>query len=225
MQQVDLMLVYNLTASHFALSNIALRRLKVARFNDLNDPFELLAVDVAAFDLRVGILAKKRLIDSTEGLLCFSQSYRNPLLWSHYADKHKGIALGFEVPDNLLTPVHYIGGMHKINVLAKSTEQATIDRLLDRLRYTKFEGWKYEDEVRQFFKLDTLDSQPGFHFVPFSAQLQLREVILGPRCDIPIASVRTLVQPFYMKVHVKRARIAFRKFAVVEDRQYRERKT
>ena len=55
------MRVYYLTPSQYALSSIALRRLKVARYNDLNDPFELLAVDVASKDLRIGILAKKRI--------------------------------------------------------------------------------------------------------------------------------------------------------------------
>lgn len=63
------MRVFYLTTSQFALSNIALRRLKVARLNDLNDPFELLAIDVAAFDLRVGMSAKKRQIDLREGLM------------------------------------------------------------------------------------------------------------------------------------------------------------
>lgn len=217
------MRVYNLTTSQFALSNIALRRLKVARFNELNDPFELLAIDVAALNLRVGMSAKKELIDSTEGLLCFSGSWRNPLLWSHYADKHKGIALGFDVPDDLLTRVQYIAGMHKIDVMAKSTLQETIDRLLDRLRYTKFDGWKYEDEFRQFFKLKELDAQSGLHFAPFSEELCLREVILGPRCDVPINSVRTLVEPFPCKVHVSRARIAYTKFGVVEDRGSRKK--
>ena len=109
------MRVYNLTTSQFALSNIALRRLKVARFNDLNDPFELLAVDVAEVDLRVGIRAKKEQINLTEGLLCFSRTWRSPLLWSHYADKHRGIALGFDVPDQLLVPVHYIQGLHRVD--------------------------------------------------------------------------------------------------------------
>jgi hypothetical protein len=213
--------VYNLTTSQFALSNIALRRLKVARFNDLNDPFELLAVDVAEFDLRVGIRAKKEQIDSTEGLLCFSRTWRSPLLWSHYADKHRGIALGFDVSDPLLVPVQYIQGLHKIKALAKETEQSTIDKLLDRLRYTKFDGWAYEDEVRQFLKLDSLSHQSGLHFVPFSADLVLREVILGPRCDIPVEAVRTLVQAFHGRVHVTRARIAYTKFGVVEDRRFR----
>lgn len=217
------MRVYNLTTSQFALSNIALRRLKVARFNDLNDPFELLAVDVAAVDLRVGLRAKKELIDSTEGLLCFSRTWRNPLLWSHYADKHKGIALGFDIPDELLFDVKYIGGMHKINVTEDSTKSETIDRILDRLRYTKFDGWKYEDEVRQLFMLDALRAQSGLHFIPFSGTLSLREVILGPRCDVPIGSMRSLVERFPEKVHVCRARIAYTKFGVVEDRSFRRK--
>jgi hypothetical protein len=208
--------VYNLTPSQFALSNIALRHLKVARFNDLNDPFELLAVDVAERNLRIGMAAKKKQIDLTEGLLCFSKTWRSPLLWSHYAEKHRGIALGFDVPDHMLVPVQYIKGLHKIKVLSNETEQSTIDKLLDRLRYTKFDGWAYEDEVRQFFRLDDLSYQSGLHFIPFSVDLVLREVILGPRCDIPIEAVRTLVEAFPGKVRVTRARIAYTRFGVVK---------
>jgi len=96
------MRVYNLTTAQYALSNIALRRLKVARYDQLNDPFELLAIDVASRDLRAGILAKKTQVHSQEGLICFSRSWKNPLLWSHYAEKHAGIGLGFEIPENLL---------------------------------------------------------------------------------------------------------------------------
>lgn len=210
------MRVYNLTPSQFALSNIALRHLKVARFNDLNDPFELLAVDVAERNLRIGMAAKKKQIDLTEGLLCFSKTWRSPLLWSHYAEKHRGIALGFDVPDHMLVPVQYIKGLHKIKVLSNETEQSTIDKLLDRLRYTKFDGWAYEDEVRQFFRLDDLSYQSGLHFIPFSVDLVLREVILGPRCDIPIEAVRTLVEAFPGKVRVTRARIAYTRFGVVK---------
>jgi hypothetical protein len=217
------MRVYNLTASQFGLSNIALRRLKVARFHDLNDPFEMMAVDVANRALRVGMSAKKKQIHSREGLLCFSEDWRSPLIWSHYAEKHKGLALGFDVPDNLLIRVRYQGGMHKISVAPGSTDQKTIDRLLDRLRYTKFDGWKYEAEVRQFFPLNTLDEQSGLYFVPFSETLVLREVVLGPRCDLPIDSIRDLVEPFSQKVYVRRSRIAFKKFAVVEDRRFRSK--
>lgn len=41
------MRLYHLAPTQFALSAIALRRLKVARINELNDPFEILAVNLA----------------------------------------------------------------------------------------------------------------------------------------------------------------------------------
>jgi hypothetical protein len=41
------MRVYYLSESTFALSNIALRRVKISRFAELNDPFELLGADLA----------------------------------------------------------------------------------------------------------------------------------------------------------------------------------
>src|SRR6266496_868232 len=32
------------------------------------------------------------------GLLCFSKTFRSPLLWGHYAESATGLALGFDVP-------------------------------------------------------------------------------------------------------------------------------
>jgi hypothetical protein len=212
------MRVYNLTTSQFGLSNVALRRVKIARFSDLNDPFELLAVDVAERDLRAGILAKKQLINEQEGLISFSRTWRDPILWSHYGEKHRGLCLGFDVPDSHLVVVKYVKGLHKIDVASKSTKQQTIDHLLNRLRFTKFDGWEYEKEVRRFIDIRTLNAQSGLYFLPFSPDLVLREVILGPRCDLPIESIRNLAEQFTPKLHVVRSRIAYTKFAVVEDR-------
>lgn len=212
------MLVYHFTTAQFGLSNIALRRLKVARFSDLNDPFELLAIDVANKDLRVGILAKKQAINDNEGLICFCRDWRDPLLWSHYGDKHRGMCLVFDVPDRLLKPVRYVNGLRKIDVLSPSVPQAIIDRLLDRLRYTKFKGWAYENEVRKFVELRSLKSQSGLYFLPFSEELVLKKVILGPRCDLPIADVSKLVAQLKPSIRVLSSKLGFTKFAVVEKK-------
>lgn len=217
------MRVFNLAPAHFALSNIALKRLKLTRFHSLNDPFEMLAIDVASGDLRVGIRAKKTAIDKAEGILCFSKYWKNPLLWSHYADKHRGIALGFDVPESSLKPVRYVARMDKINLLSDEISQKQVTIFLDRLRYTKFKDWQYEDEVRQFFDLHALSEQGGLYFVPFSQDLLLREVILGPHCDIPIEAIRSLVEPHQPQVFVRKARIAYKNFGVTEDRSFRKK--
>jgi len=91
------------------------------------------------------------------------------------------------------------------------------------LRYTKFKGWEYEEELRQFVALTGLEDQSGLYFRPFGDELLLREVILGPRCDIPIRLVRNLVAGFSQKIVVSKARIAYTKFGVVEDRGCREK--
>jgi hypothetical protein len=48
-------------------------------------------------------------------MLCFSRDWHNPVQWSHYADKHRGICLGFDVPDSLLVPVQYTKEPPKLN--------------------------------------------------------------------------------------------------------------
>ena len=208
------MRVYYLTAATFGLSNLALRRLKVSRFSELNDPFELLAVDSANPDLREAVQARKGDVDGNEGLVCFSRGWRNPLLWSHYGEKHRGMCLGFDVPDANLTKVIYRGGLRKI-------AQHEIEDKIRLLQRTKFRGWSYEQEERMFVDLRGMKPQSGLFFIPFSTNLALREVILGPKCELPISEIRELARIFEPPVFVVGTRIAYTKFAVVEDRTLR----
>jgi hypothetical protein len=89
--------VYHLTSAEYAVSNIGLGRIKLARFSDLNDPFELLAVNFRERQVRKIVRDFKDAYDSHTGLLCFSADWTNPVLWSHYAEKHRGVCLGFNL--------------------------------------------------------------------------------------------------------------------------------
>jgi hypothetical protein len=89
------MRLYQLGSANYALQNIERQRLKVSRIDNLNDPFELLgAMQRDKHWRRIFRQAKTR-IHNQDGVLCFSRSWRNPVLWSHYGDKHRGICLGF----------------------------------------------------------------------------------------------------------------------------------
>jgi hypothetical protein len=83
--------VYYLTPAQFAISNIALQRVKVARFSDLNDPFELLSIDRSKVKNRRALRKRTRKINDETGLLCFSKSWGTPVLWGHYAERHAGM--------------------------------------------------------------------------------------------------------------------------------------
>lgn len=212
------MRVYYLTSAVFALSNLALRRIKVARFSDLNDPFELLAVDLGDKDHRKAFRASKDQIDADKGLICFSESWSNPLLWGHYADKHTGIALGFEVPETLLAPVIYATKPLKIPIDRQSGAPKLSEAMVNQLLRTKFSDWKYEKERRLFVQLDHSTRESGMYFYDFSDELQLREVVLGPKCELPISRVRSLLVGSRPAVEVIKARIAFRSFRVLKNK-------
>jgi hypothetical protein len=41
------------------------------------------------------------------GLLCFAGDWSEPVMWSHYAEKHTGICLGFDVSRSAVQQVSY----------------------------------------------------------------------------------------------------------------------
>ena len=61
--------VYHLTSADFAINDIALRRLKIARILDLNDPFELMAFSFRDKRIRKVIRNFKDAYDTDTGLI------------------------------------------------------------------------------------------------------------------------------------------------------------
>ena len=212
------MRAYYLTGASFALSNLAMRRVKIARFADLNDPFELLAVDLKNKDHRWAFQATKEQLNEDKGLICLSKTWGNPLLWGHYAEKHTGIALGFDVPGSHLAPVIYARKPVKIPIDKGTNLPRLSEALMNQLLRTKFADWKYEKEVRLFVQLDHTTRESGLYFYDFSNDFTLKEVILGPRCELPISAVREFVNTVSPSVTVVKARIAFNSFRVIKNK-------
>ena len=110
------MRAYHLLSKQYALQALQNQRLKVARFDDMNDPFELLAADLSDRRVQRAFVKWKKQTSPNTGLLCFSLGWTNPLLWSHYADRHHGVALEFEIDDGYVVPVRYADSRLKLNV-------------------------------------------------------------------------------------------------------------
>lgn len=148
------MKVYKFLEETYAINNLAFRRLKVSRINQLNDPFELLGADLIDPRDRRAFMAFKENLDETTGLLCFSNTWQNPVLWGHYAKSHTGIALGFEIPENNLHKVKYRS--KRVPVKFDTATQRVVDgkNVVNKLLSTKFRGWAYEGEYRTYVELD-----------------------------------------------------------------------
>lgn len=212
----DVLRVYHFTSADHAASDIEKGRLKVARFSELNDPFELLGANFKERQIRNVIRSFKVKYSANTGLLCFSQNWTSPVLWSHYSDKHKGICLGFNVPKVCIQYVEYSDA--RLSPFENDADPSKLSKqLLKRLPYTKSAHWLYESEVRFFVELKEMLKDGEYYFHPFGPGLDLAEVILGENCNANLETIRALVKSRYPNTVTFAARMAFKSFAIVPD--------
>ena len=126
------------------------------------------------------------------GILCFCDTFKEPVVWSHYADKHRGVAFEVSVEPNPMhvTRMRYTSERPVIdaNVYAKvqhngAERDAYLTPLIIGLMRQKSLGWEYEREYRLFFELSTLDIGGGLYFKRIPDNF-LKRVILGWKCPL-----------------------------------------
>lgn len=128
------------------------------------------------------------------GIFSLSETDTNQLMWAHYADESRGLALGFEVtegsklanedyclpvnycdelpefnPEELMTKIEMRFGKDKTEINAKVPFTDSTFRMCVS---TKPTDWNYEKEWRYIDESDGLHPFPG----------KLTEVIFGLRC-------------------------------------------
>jgi len=213
------MRLYHFVKEKYGILDLEMRRLKLARIADLNDPFEFTPAcsDTKA---RKVIADFKRRAHAKIGLLCFSARQDNPVQWSHYADGHKGMCLGFDVPDNHVAQVEYaltrpLADMQKLFANETSGEDE-----MNRWLNVKYEHWRYEQEWRAAFELDPANQHPdGNYYEEFSSNLRLREVMVGVRSALTRLDVNNLLGDLAEHVQIGKARISFQEaYRVVHQR-------
>jgi hypothetical protein len=206
------MRAYHLTKECWTIESLKKQRLKISLLNDMNDPFELLGVNLKKKADRELFHELKEEMNRTIGVLCFSRSWSNPVLWSHYADKHHGICLGFDLLDEWTKEVTYTASRLKAEL-----EQEMLLNNQDgfglKLLTTKYEHWQYENEVRLIIELKHAEFENGKYFLPYSKALQLKEVITGPRNALKKNDIN-LVLP---ERSIIKSRLAFNSYKVVRN--------
>ncbi len=116
-------------------------------WKNMNDPLE------GFFQYSKDKLTDSNIIDlynskNLYGVSCFSKTYRSILMWSHYADDHKGICVEVLIDEELCREKNIdiveINYMKSIATIADPGADAK--SLLSR----KLFPWKYEKEIRLF---------------------------------------------------------------------------
>lgn len=190
-----LMIVYHFLSSEFALKALRDRRLKVSRINELSDPFEFFAADFSHSHTQAKLEALKNQTNERYGVICFSEQYHDPVLWSHYADGHRGVALVFEIPDDQVISIDYQPERLRLDVDAIIQCGGFSESDLGKLISTKFSSWCYEKEIRMmcglndhFCQIDSKGKKVYFESLSLESfgldPLKLIGLIRGIRCDL-----------------------------------------
>ena len=211
------MRLFHFIAEEHVPDVVAAQRLKVSLLDDLNDPFELNAVELPDRQFRKKIREFKSAMARDYGILCFSKNWKSPLLWSHYANRHKGVALEFDVLDSVAHPIVY-----RINRYSLNYEKLTtgLDREdIEGLWLTKYIEWEYEKEVRVILRKSECRKEGDIYFYDLGKDIRLKGIVLGPLCDIPVQDIEDSL-PKASKLAIIKARLAFRSFNIVRKKDF-----
>lgn len=132
----------------FLLDIFLKKRLYAAAYKELNDPMEgryYYHSDMVSREFKRALREQKR-----EWRICsLSRNHRNTLMWSYYADGHRGIAIGVTARSPRRTPytVRDVSYDMEVHVSGPTNDPAQV--ALQILSQKQF-AWQHEQEVRVF---------------------------------------------------------------------------
>jgi hypothetical protein len=133
----------------FALDIILNGRLYCANWTDLNDPMEGIFVPRSPVD--GGDDCKReveQIIEEKKKLrVCsLSKTYNSHLLWAHYASGFSGLAIEVDLPNDCpdVKSIEYRG----VFAWVRTEEAMDASLAANKILSSKYDEWKYEDEVR-----------------------------------------------------------------------------
>lgn len=196
--------VYKYLCAKNALDDLEHRHIRIGRMNELNDIVDCRPFFSCVEDHDPGAIQKR--LNDRFGIICYCGTAGNQLVWSHYGDHHRGIALGFELPEQSdkthpewerLHAVYYDPDNERpiANLITYSSSGEPIyhtdEQILADGYTVKGFDWKYEGEHRQFVPLTETRPTASGYFLPMRGTL--REVVLGQRCTVDPELIHSLV--------------------------------
>lgn len=185
---------------------------------NFNDPFD----PIFKIDNLNSEILKEKLKDIK--IVSLSKNCDNYLMWSHYANSHKGICLGYEIDKNKIDKnlafckVDYEDlKCNDINLLNFSNYNGDLGLKLGDVFLRKYKDWEYEKEYRFIcLKNDGKDY--------LTDAIELKEVIFGYQIsENDKAHIIEIIKKFYDIKKIKFKKIIFKldefKIDIIKDEE------
>ena len=123
-----------------------------------------------------------KLQKNTYGITCFSKTYKDILMWSHYADKHSGICIGFEIDVKKLLDIGFIAFAveYEQTFLPRPYSKEDLEEQMKTImQYVSMKAkfWEYEKEVR-FVNFDYFLKHTS-EYLNFGEFAEIKEICFG----------------------------------------------
>ena len=176
------------------LDDLKLGRLWFAPTSTYNDIHEntIFARDTVTYDFSTAWEAEALINEWLESQVvrCFTTDPTNTLMWSHYADSHKGVCVGYKL--NLLSQfVHEeqplrnyrirYSSVPPLSLISGPNSQDTILHLARDILMTKSSDWAYEKEHRFWAAIPEM-SKAGGGIIDVGVEAVV-DVIFGAKVD------------------------------------------
>jgi hypothetical protein len=145
---------------------------------------------------------------SKAGVLCLSATSLEILMWSHYADNHKGFCIEYDFSEDSglrksARPVQYQNEMPDLSVTGTDEEHRT--EYIQKCVFTKAKQWKYEQEWRVLHP-------EGNRAV--NASGEITSIIFGARMSITDKQMLALATKHLTNIQLRQAVLCEDRFAV-----------
>jgi len=142
--------------------------------------------------------------------------WHEPLLWSHYGDRHKGCVLEFDISGYELVKVDY--QKNRVNISRHNVFQQNLQELETKLVSTKYEGWSYEKEARLFLEKQNIIKFQKLYFYNFNTNFNPTSIIVGPLSSLSESIIESNL-PKGESIQFIKSRLAFKSFRVVKNKK------
>jgi len=130
-----------------------------------------------------------------KGVLSLCAKWNCPLMWSHYADEHRGICVEYDMTDHDCKNIKAVKYDQPISIKVsdiiawKNHSIQAEDRILDIFFYSKAPQWHYEEEWRDIKEVGEC-----------SAPFKISAIYFGLCCDV---SIKTTIIKLFAGSEVK----------------------
>lgn len=173
--------------------------------NSFNDPFDCSTslIDFSTRSKGFNSEAVRRFKEhlGNIGICCFSRINDSILMWSHYADSHRGFCVEFSMDPNEPADIHPLDVCYQEDFV-KLNFHRDPDNSIVNMIYTKSIHWQYEEELRILDNnLTDIEKRKKY----FNSK-KIKSIFLGINCEEEVISrVKQLVKQKYTRAKLYQA--------------------